>query len=184
MAAHVEMIPRIIRDQNGETSQPWARPVDWYRSYKDDKRAASSRFAGTLVTRTWGNVTDLIAYEHVRPALVCNVMNKLKTRMYSSCYRFDVEDLPTSPADMARRFLGCTPSAFVEKLESQFHPDMNWDNWVGNGWHIDHIRALSWFDLRDLSCVRLACNYRNLRPIWADENIRKGNSLTLCGQSK
>ena len=127
---------------------------------------------------------DFIRYELIRPAIACNVMNKLKTRMYDTCRRHDADQLPFTPAQMARDFLGCSPSAFVEKLEAQFDAEMNWDNWVGNGWHIDHIAPVSWFDFRDIAAVKRACHHSNLRPMWAADNIRKGNSLVMSGGSK
>jgi hypothetical protein len=51
---------------------------------------------------------------------------------------------------------------------------MSWENWSRNGWHIDHIVPLDSFDLTNPDQVKTACNYTNLQPLWAADNIRKG----------
>ncbi len=77
----------------------------------------------------------------------------------------------------AVRDLGCSIEFFKEYLEQQFQPGMSWDNWTRNGWHIDHIKPLTAFDLTLREEVVKACHYTNLQPLWALDNIRKGNKL-------
>ncbi len=50
---------------------------------------------------------------------------------------------------------------------------MSWDNY--GEWHIDHIVPLSSFDLTDKSQVNKVCHYTNLQPLWAIDNLRKGD---------
>jgi hypothetical protein len=45
--------------------------------------------------------------------------------------------------------LGCSIEELKIYLESKFLPGMSWDNWSPDGWHIDHIKPLSKFDLTD-----------------------------------
>ncbi len=59
--------------------------------------------------------------------------------------------------------LGCTVAELKQHLESKFQPGMTWEN--RGQWHIDHIKPLASFILTD----------RNLQPLWAQDNIRKGN---------
>lgn len=67
-------------------------------------------------------------------------------------------------------------------MESKFHNHpvsgecMTWNNWALHGWHIDHILPLSKFDLSDPEQVKIACNYTNLQPLWAEDNLRKSNN--------
>jgi hypothetical protein len=52
---------------------------------------------------------------------------------------------------------------------------MSWDNWTTDGWHIDHIKPLASFDLTDRQQLLLACHYTNLQPLWAIDNLSKGD---------
>lgn len=56
-------------------------------------------------------------------------------------------------------------------------PTMTWDNWTKYGWHIDHIRPLSSFDLTNVEDLKVACHYTNLQPLWWEENLKKGGKV-------
>jgi hypothetical protein len=71
--------------------------------------------------------------------------------------------------------LGCSVEELKQHLESQFQPGMSWNNWNHNGWHIDHIKPLSSFDLEDRKQFLEACHYTNLQPLWSKENWYKGS---------
>lgn len=71
------------------------------------------------------------------------------------------------------RDLGCTIEQLRAYLEEQFKPGMTWDNWALDGWHIDHIKPLTSFDLTDREQFKKACHYTNLQPLWAEENFSK-----------
>ena len=73
--------------------------------------------------------------------------------------------------------IGCSIEYLRRHLESQFVGGMTWNNYGLYGWHIDHIIPLSYFDFTDPEQQRRAWHYTNLRPMWAVDNIRKGNKL-------
>lgn len=73
--------------------------------------------------------------------------------------------------------LGCTIEELKAHLESQFQEGMTWDNWSKDGWHIDHIKPLASFDLADEEDLKKACHYTNLQPLWAKDNLSKGNKV-------
>jgi hypothetical protein len=75
------------------------------------------------------------------------------------------------------RDLGCTVEQLKQYLESLFKPGMTWENWGIKGWHIDHIKPLSSFNLQDAEEFAKACHYTNLQPMWALENLQKGSKL-------
>ena len=74
----------------------------------------------------------------------------------------------------AVRDLGCSIEELKIHLESQFQLGMSWDNWSRIGWHIDHIKPLSSFNLENIEEFKKACHYSNLQPLWAQDNISKG----------
>jgi hypothetical protein len=76
----------------------------------------------------------------------------------------------------SHRYIGCSPGFLRNHLESLFKPGMTWENYGRKGWHVDHIVPLSWFSFKeDPSLLFVASHWTNLRPLWAIENIRKGN---------
>lgn len=75
----------------------------------------------------------------------------------------------------AVRDLGCTVAELKLHLEAQFVEGMNWD--THGIWHIDHIKPLASFDLTDRDQFLQACHYTNLQPLWAEDNLSKGDKL-------
>lgn len=71
--------------------------------------------------------------------------------------------------------LGCTLPELISYIEQQFTEGMSWDNWSIDGWHLDHIKPLSSFDLTDPEQYKQAAHYTNLQPLWAHDNLSKGN---------
>jgi hypothetical protein len=72
------------------------------------------------------------------------------------------------------RELGCSGEEFKKHIESQFDGTMNWGNYGFSTWHIDHISPLCSFDLTKSDHISIVCNYENLRPLSAIENVEKG----------
>jgi hypothetical protein len=72
--------------------------------------------------------------------------------------------------------LGCSTEQLKVHIESQFKDGMSWDNWSIKGWHIDHIRPCSSFDLSDPAQQKECFHYSNLQPLWAIENLKKSDS--------
>lgn len=71
--------------------------------------------------------------------------------------------------------LGCTIDQFKEYLERKFLPGMDWEN--RHLWHIDHVKPCSSFDLSDSEQQKQCFHYSNCQPLWAEDNLRKGNKL-------
>ena len=70
--------------------------------------------------------------------------------------------------------IGCTVPELKAHLESLFTDGMSWKNYGYNGWHVDHVRPVSSFDLSDPIQQKLCFNYTNLQPLWATDNLKKG----------
>lgn len=72
-----------------------------------------------------------------------------------------------------QEILGCEWGDLKAHIERQFTKGMNWGNRGEKGWHIDHIiplcKATNERELKRL------CHYTNLRPMWAAENLAKGD---------
>lgn len=74
--------------------------------------------------------------------------------------------------------VGYSLNDLMKHLEKQFTDGMTWENY--GQWHIDHripVSAFNYENINDLDFKR-CWSLRNLRPMWAIENIRKGNRVT------
>lgn len=67
--------------------------------------------------------------------------------------------------------LGCTILEFKEYLESKFLEGMSWEN--HGEWHMDHIIPISYAKSEE-EVLKLN-HYTNFQPLWANDNIKKGN---------
>lgn len=74
--------------------------------------------------------------------------------------------------------LGCSVEEFRSYIEERFQEGMSWDNWGKTTWHLDHIKPLSHFDLRNREEFVEAVHYTNIQPLWARDNLRKNDRWT------
>lgn len=73
------------------------------------------------------------------------------------------------------KLIGCSISNLMSHLESQFTDGMNWGNY--GEWHIDHIIPCASFDLTKDEEQKKCFNYKNLQPLWAEDNLKKSDRL-------
>ena len=69
--------------------------------------------------------------------------------------------------------LGVSIETAKAYLERQFTNGMTWEN--QGEWHIDHIIPLS--SAKDEEALRKLCHYTNLQPLWAIDNLKKGDKI-------
>jgi len=99
---------------------------------------------------------------------------------FSSCLRHSLKlrNIPknSKTAKILAEKLGYRFAELRKHLEGLFRPGMTWDNY--GKWHIDHIKPLTAFNFKSIDdCEFKACwGLNNLRPLWAADNIRKGNT--------
>lgn len=66
--------------------------------------------------------------------------------------------------------LGGPIDKIKKHLQSQFKPEMNWENY-GDIWEIDHILPCSSFDLTDEEQQKICFHYSNLQPLFKTTEI-------------
>lgn len=102
------------------------------------------------------------------------IRRNLQTRLFDALKR-------NSKSASTLKLLGCSVEFLKKHLESQFKPGMSWDNHSVYGWHIDHIKPCSKFDLSKESEQRKCFHYINLQPLWAEDNLKKGGRYQDTG---
>lgn len=112
------------------------------------------------VNKEWRNTKGNTPFRKLRKNVSSRVLRALKDRkMSKSCMEL----------------IGCSLEHLIKHIESNFTNGMNWDNMGRGGWHIDHKKPISWFNLFDNQELLKAMNYKNLQPLWESENCKKGN---------
>lgn len=76
-----------------------------------------------------------------------------------------------------KELLGCSIEHFIAYLESKFQQGMTWDNYgrKHGQWSIDHIKPCASFDLTKVKEQRACFNWKNMKPMWSDDNNRKNS---------
>lgn len=142
--------------------QRYLKRKDYYLSYhkiyyKNNK---------TEINKQKNEYTKKKKQENIGFKILCN----LRVRIY------DVLKGRTK-SDTTKKLTGCSIEFLKKHLESQFKKGMNWSNYGKGGWNIDHIRPCASFDLTKPSEQRKCFNYKNLQPLWEEENLRKSDKL-------
>ena len=86
--------------------------------------------------------------------------------------------LKSQSAKKSKRTLelvGCRIDELWEHLEKQFKDGMTRQN--QGEWHIDHIKPCASFNLTDPEQQKECFNYKNLQPLWAIDNMKKGSKI-------
>jgi hypothetical protein len=103
---------------------------------------------------------------------------KLKETLRKRMYDLLIKN-KTPKVYSASSLLGCTTEYCKQHIESQFKPEMTWDN-HGKIWEVDHIKPCSSFDLTDIEQQKQCFHYTNLQPLFRLENRKKYNKLLDC----
>ena len=71
--------------------------------------------------------------------------------------------------------IGCSIEELMVHLEEQFTEGMSWGNY--GDWHVDHIKPVASFSnlATDINEQKECFHFKNLQPLWAEENLRKGS---------
>jgi hypothetical protein len=144
--------PNILRQQK-----------NWKACHKKERK---------IYQRNWklSHKKETTEYEHNKLKIDINykLSRSLRKRLHNAIKN-------DHKVGSAVRDLGCTIPELKLRLESMFKPGMTWDNWSYRGWHIDHIKPLSSFDLTNRAEFLKAVHYTNLQPLWGKENLIKNN---------
>jgi hypothetical protein len=73
------------------------------------------------------------------------------------------------------KLIGCNLIELKTHLQNSFKEGMSWENY--GKWHIDHIKPISSFNLKNPKNQKLAMHYTNLQPLWAKDNMSKGDKI-------
>lgn len=150
---------------------------EWRTEY-NRKYYKKNRDRSKEATRLWYR-------ENRADAIEASVKRKRKLRRNSPEYRMTdtmrgmVRRTLERKTDLASSVLGYTAVDLCAHIERQFLPGMTWENYGFDGWHVDHIYPIAQF-IRDGETDPAVINcLSNLRPVWAKDNLSKGDKIEL-----
>jgi len=146
---------KIYREKNKD------RKIEWDRLYRLTHKEEIKE-SQTIYMKNRRNVD-------INFRLLCN----LRTRIYNSIKN-------NYKSAKSANLLGCTVEHLKQHLEKQFKPGMNWDNY--GLWHVDHIIPCASFDLSKTEEQVRCFNWKNLQPLWANDNIMKSDKIINFGR--
>jgi len=124
------------------------RVTEWRKNNKDRKNKLEKE------KRNNDPIYKLIHY------LRCRVNQYIKKKNYEKNKK-------------SMEIVGLSPCELKEHIEKQFKDGMSWFNY--GEWHIDHIIPLSSANTEEE--LYSLCFYTNLQPLWAVDNLSKGNKI-------
>ena len=123
------------------------------------------------------DVIKLQHREYVKKRRKTNESVRLRGTLHSRLMKV-IREHDTKKFFKTEELLGCSIKFLKHHLESQFKDGMSWENRGNRGWHIDHIRPCSSFDLVDPEEQKKCFHYTNLQPLWWWENLQKSDKIT------
>lgn len=91
------------------------------------------------------------------------ITNNIRSRFYHA-----IKNINKSTSIL--KLIGCSIEHLRNYIESQFLPEMSWDN-HGKIWEIDHIRSCATFDLSDIQQQKECFHYTNLQPLFKTTQV-------------
>lgn len=101
-------------------------------------------------------------------ALRCQIKGNLHTYLR--------RNIKCSKRNSILKYIGCSISFLKAWFEYNFDDKMTWDN-RGKYWHIDHIKPCASFDRSSQDNIFKCYNWRNLRPLYKNDNILKSDNV-------
>lgn len=168
-----------------ENRERWVSAVEYVKLKELGKLNNRSHYARhrkklLLQTRVWKskNAKHVNAYrnrrtkerKHNDPAYAIKLT--LRSRVNKAIRRGTTTGVKSASTEL---LTGCSTPELINFLESKFQPGMTWQNHGIRGWHIDHIKPVAAFRLADPAQQRECFHYTNLQPLWAKDNLAKGD---------
>ncbi len=145
--------------------------IEYYRSterYKELHRLRCKKYESTQKFKIHRKKYEQNRYQNNDNY---RLISNLRCRLYSALIRNKNQKI--TKCQKTIDLLGCTIEELWIHLESLFLDGMTKENY--GQWHVDHIIPCDKFNLFDKEEQKRCFHYTNLQPLWAKDNLIKGN---------
>ena len=147
----------INREKKRKTTQEWLKKnKEKSKEYKDDNKEKINAYRREYLKKRTSN----------------EPLFKLRRNIGSLIYT-SIKRGGYNKKSKSYEILGCSFKDFKIYLEKQFSKGMSWKN--SGEWHLDHIYPVSL--AKDEEELIKLNHYTNFQPLWAIDNIKKGNKI-------
>lgn len=164
------------RDKNQEKLKEYRKEwreenIDEIKNYHK-KYQIKNREKLNEAAKEWRKKNKNKLNETQKQRLINEPMFRLKRNLSSrTCNAFKVKSWRKD--GKTEKLLGATYEVVSNHIKSRFTKGMTWEN--QGEWHIDHIIPLA-SATTEKELIEL-CHYTNLQPLWASDNISKGDKI-------
>jgi len=145
------------------------------RKFQSENKDHCAKYQREYVAANREKINAQSADRHKRRIESGDIIYKLKGNLRART-RIAFHSMSISKPTPTTDLLGADWGSVKAHIESLFEEGMSWDNY--GDWHIDHIVPLSCATTID--GLSKLCHHTNLQPLWASDNLSKGNRLQLC----
>jgi hypothetical protein len=138
---------------------------NWYESNKEKSRDNNKKWAEKNIDKVREYHNNRIKSQRKKDPIKKLIFN-VRTRISS---------ILKNKKKSSFNIVGCSPELLKQHLEQQFTNGMSWEN--QGYWHVDHIIPLS--SAKTEEEIYKLCYYKNLQPLWAEDNLKKGNKILI-----
>ena len=104
-----------------------------------------------------------------RRCLICNPMGYF-IKIHRDSLRRVFSNTQLIKNNKSIIYLGCSKQEFYNYITSKLTPEMK-----EQGFHLDHIKPISKFNLNNIEELKKCCHYTNLQPLLGEDNLSKSN---------
>lgn len=112
--------------------------------------------------------------------LIFGMFSRVRLRVYLAL-RDVASGKRVNKNNRTHELVGCGPKELFDHITRLFEPGMSWER--REKFHIDHCFPCAFFDLRDPQEQRACFSWKNLRPAWNVENLRKNDLVIIDGKT-
>ena len=139
-----------------------------YKKWKDLNKQKAAEYQKQYKKENKETIKQYIK-EYKQKRLNEDVLFKIQAKLRNAVYQA-FKRIGKNKPTKTEHLLGCSWEEAKAYFESLFQQGMSWSN--HGEWHIDHIRPVSSFDPSELEQIN---HISNLQPLWAKDNLTKGN---------
>lgn len=165
----LEDVPTIVLDTNEKFCTRCKKVQDKSNFHKDsgkkDSLSTLCKKCRSLSNKSRKTKRNLRLKYRRKHDVNFKIKNSLRCRI-SAALKGKVKSQKTM------HLLGCSITYFINYLENKMSETMNWNNY-GTCWHIDHIIPCNNFNLSLEEEQKLCFNYKNMQPMFAEDNLKK-----------